>query len=52
MEFETAKAKAIKYIGISKKTEYEVRMKLKRIGSEDEIIDKVIEYITKLRLYK
>ena len=48
MDFETAKAKAIKYIGISKKTEYEVIMKLKRLNCEDEIIENVIEYITKL----
>lgn len=48
MDFETAKAKAIKYIGISKKTEYEVIMKLKRLNCEDEIIDNVIEYIAKL----
>lgn len=48
MDFETAKAKAIKYIGISKKTEYEVIMKLKRLNCEDEIIQNVIEYITEL----
>lgn len=48
MDFETAKSKAIKYIGISKKTEFEVRMKLKRINVNDEIVDDVISYITEL----
>lgn len=48
MNFEEAKAKAIKYIGISKKTEYEVRFKLERLNCSSEIIDEVIEYIKEL----
>lgn len=45
MEFQVAKEKAIKYVFVAKKTEYEVRTKLKRIGYEDEIIDKVILFL-------
>lgn len=47
MDFITAKEKAIKYIGISKKTEYEVRNKLIRIGAED-VIEEVTQYIKEL----
>ena len=45
MDFEVAKEKAIRYIGISRKTEYEVFQKLKKLKFDDEIINKVIEYI-------
>lgn len=45
MEFEEAKQKAIKYIGISKKTEYEVKQKLLRLGYNQDIIDMVISYL-------
>ena len=45
MEFEEAKQKAIKYIGISKKTEYEVKQKLIRLGYNQDIIDMVISYL-------
>lgn len=45
MDFENAKGKAIKYIGISKKTEYEVRQKLLRLGYSQDIIDMVISYL-------
>ena len=45
MEFENAKQKAIKYIGISKKTEYEVRQKLIRLGYNQDIVDMVISYL-------
>lgn len=48
MEFEEAKSKAIKYLGISKKTEYEVIMKLKRANIDEYIIDKVIKYLVEL----
>lgn len=48
MDFEVAKEKAIRYIGISRKTEYEVFQKLKKLKFDDEIINKVIEYIKKL----
>ena len=45
MNFEEAKQKAIKYIGISKKTIYEVKQKLNRLGYNQDIIDKVISYL-------
>ncbi len=45
MEFENAKQKAIKFIGISKKTEYEVKQKLYRLGYNQEIVDMVISYL-------
>lgn len=45
MEFEQAKQKAIKYIGISKKTEYEVKQKLIKIGYSQDITDMVISYL-------
>lgn len=48
MDFEEAKYKAIKYLGISKKTEYEVEMKLKRLNIDENIIDKVIKYLLEL----
>lgn len=48
MDYITAKEKAIKYIGISKKTSFEVSKKLKTIGAEQEIIEKVVEYLEEL----
>ena len=45
MEFENAKQKAIKYIGISKKTVYEVNQKLSGLGYNQDIIDEVISYL-------
>ena len=48
MNFEIAKEKAIKYIGISKKTEYEVVTKLKNIGVSEDIIQNVICYLKDL----
>lgn len=48
MDFITAKEKAIKYIGISKKTSYEVSKKLVTLGIDEEIIHKVIEYLEEL----
>ena len=45
MEFENAKQKAIKFIGISKKTEYEVKQKLLRLGYNQDIVDMVISYL-------
>ncbi|MDF2866076.1 MAG: hypothetical protein K0R72_894 [Clostridia bacterium] len=48
MEFEEAKFKAIKYLGISKKTEYEVEMKLKRLNIDEKIINKVIQYLIEI----
>ena len=43
-----AREKAIKYIGISKKTEYEVRQKLKRLQVTSSVIDEEIEYLKEL----
>ncbi len=45
MDFEAAKQKALKYIGISKKTEYEVTQKLIKLGYNQDIVDKVISYL-------
>lgn len=43
-----AREKAIKYIGISKKTEYEVRKKLKGLNIAPEVIDYEIQYLKEL----
>ena len=43
-----ARDKAIRYIGISKKTEYEVRQKLKRLQVTSSVIDEEIEYLKEL----
>lgn len=48
MDFELARFKAIKYIGISKKSEYEVIMKLKGLNVSEDIVSKVIEYLNEL----
>ena len=48
MDFITAKEKAIKYIGISKKTEYEVKNKLVRLGVSEDVIEEVTQYIKEL----
>ena len=48
MSFEIAKNKAVKYVGISKKTEFEVRKKLSQSNFDEEIIDQVIEYLKEL----
>lgn len=48
MEFEDAKYKAIKYLGLSKKTEYEVRIKLLKMDTDEKTIDKVITYLSEL----
>ena len=45
MNFENAKLKAIKYIGISKKTIFEVEKKLSGCGFENEVINDVISYL-------
>ena len=51
-DFEVAKEKAIKYIGISKKTQFEVKRKLSMLNFNEDIIQAVIDYITELRIYK
>ncbi|MDD2627435.1 MAG: RecX family transcriptional regulator [Clostridia bacterium] len=43
MEYVVAKEKAIRYIGISKKTEYEVTKKLKSLGADSLTISKIID---------
>lgn len=48
MDYIYLKEKAIKYIGISKKTEFEVRKKLKNISDDEGTIDKVISYLKEL----
>jgi len=49
MDFEEAKFKALKYIGISKKSKYEVLLKLKRLGIKEEISSKVIKYLSEYK---
>jgi len=44
MEFEEAKFKAIKFIGISKKTEHEVIIKLNKLLVSEKIVINVIKY--------
>ena len=48
MDYELAKNKAIKYIGIAKKTEHEVRTKLMTQSFDETTIDKVISYLNEL----
>lgn len=48
MDYEVAKEKAIRYIVVARKTESEVRKKLKNSGCEENIINKVIEHLIKL----
>jgi regulatory protein len=48
MSFEIAKEKAFRYLALAKKTEYEVREKLKKGNFDDEVIDNVISYLSKL----
>ena len=43
-----ARDKAIRYIGISKKTEYEIRQKLKGLRIASSVIDEEIEYLKEL----
>lgn len=45
MDFEIAKEKAVRYLVIARKTEHEVRMKLKKQKFQDEVIDEVIDYL-------
>ncbi len=48
MSFELAKEKAIRYIAIAKKTESEVKKKLEKCNFEEDVIDEVVTYLTKL----
>jgi len=45
MEFEVAKEKAVRFIGISKKTANEVEAKLKRLNVPSDTIKEVVEYL-------
>lgn len=48
MDFEVAKEKAVRYLVTAKKTEYEVRLKLKKSNFSDDTIDEVINYLIKI----
>lgn len=48
MDFEIAKEKAVRYLVTAKKTEYEVRLKLKKSKFSEETIDDVINYLIKI----
>ncbi len=48
MEFEVAKEKAVKYLMTAKKTEYEVKQKLKKSNFSDEVIYQVTKYLKEL----
>lgn len=45
MDFEQAKERAVKFTALSKKTDFEVRRKLKSLSVEEGIIDQVSEYL-------
>ena len=45
MEFEVAKEKAVRFIGISKKTANEVETKLKKLNISNDSINEVVEYL-------
>ena len=45
MEFEVAKEKAVRFIGISKKTANEVETKLKKLNISNDTINEVVEYL-------
>ena len=48
MNFEQAKERAVRYTALSRKTDYEVRRKLKQLSVDDDIIDKVSDYLKQL----
>lgn len=48
MSFEVAKEKAVAYLVRAKRTENEVRLKLKKLSFEENIIDDVILYLKNL----
>lgn len=48
MNFEQAKERAVRYTALSRKTDYEVRRKLKQLNVDDDIISKVSEYLKQL----
>lgn len=48
MNFEQAKERAVRFTALSKKTDFEVRRKLKTLGVTEDIIDAVSEYLKNL----
>lgn len=48
MSFEVAKEKALRYLVVAKKTEQEVRNKLKKLNFDEGIINQVISYLSDL----
>ena len=48
MNFEQAKERAVRYTALSRKTDYEVRRKLKQLNVDEDIISKVSEYLKQL----
>lgn len=48
MNFEQAKERAVRFTALSKKTDFEVRRKLKTLGVDEDIIDAVSEYLKNL----
>lgn len=48
MNFEQAKERAVRYTALSRKTDYEVRRKLKQLSVDDDVIDKVSDYLKQL----
>lgn len=48
MNFEQAKERAVRFTALSKKTDFEVRRKLKTLGASEDIIDEVSEYLKHL----
>lgn len=48
MNFEQAKERAVRFTALSKKTDFEVRRKLKTLSVEDNVIDEVSEYLKRL----
>lgn len=48
MNFEQAKERAVRFTALSKKTDFEVRRKLKTLGVSEDIIDEVSEYLKRL----
>lgn len=48
MNFEQAKERAVRFTALSKKTDFEVRRKLKTLNVSEETIDEVSEYLKQL----
>ncbi|MDD3303889.1 MAG: regulatory protein RecX [Clostridia bacterium] len=48
MSFDEAKEKAVRYLVVAKKTEFEVMNKLKKLNCEEDIAEQVIAYLNKI----